>query len=69
MARESDVKLAVTVEADGAVSRVELVQSGGEEFDHEAREALERTRFEPARKAGTAVAALITFTVRFRLDD
>lgn len=69
MARESDVKLAVTVEADGAVSNVELVQSGGEEFDREAREALEHTHFEPARRAGTPVAALVRFTVRFRLDD
>ncbi len=69
MARESDVKLAVTVEADGAVSRVELVQSGGEEFDREAREAVERVRFEPARRGGAPVAALVTFMVRFRLDD
>lgn len=69
MARESDVKLAVTVEADGAVSRVELVQSGGEEFDREAREAVERVRFEPARRAGVPVPALVAFTVRFRLDD
>lgn len=69
LARESDVKLAVTVEADGAVSRVELMESGGEEFDREAREAVERVRFEPARRAGAPVAALVTFMVRFRLDD
>ncbi len=69
MARESDVKLAVTVEANGTVSSIELVQSGGEEFDWEAREALEHTHFDPARRAGTPVAALVRFTVRFRLDD
>ncbi|HME72404.1 MAG TPA: energy transducer TonB [Myxococcota bacterium] len=69
LARESDVKLAVTVEADGAVSSVELVESGGEEFDREAREAVERVRFEPARRAGAPVPARVTFMVRFRLDD
>jgi TonB family protein len=69
MGRESDVKLAVTVEADGRVSHVEVLSSGGEEFDREAEDALERARFVPARKASEPVAALVSFTVRFRLDE
>jgi TonB family protein len=69
MGRESDVKLRVTVEADGWVSHVELLSSGGEEFDQEAEDALGRARFVPARKAGEPVAALVSLTVRFRLDE
>jgi protein TonB len=69
MGLESDVKLLVTVEADGRVSQVEVLSSGGEDFDREAQEALLRARFVAARKGGEAVAALVGFTVRFRLDD
>jgi TonB family protein len=69
MGRESDVKLLVTVESDGRVSHVELLSSGGEDFDREAEEALLRAPFVAARKGGEAVAALVHFTVRFRLDD
>jgi len=68
MGRESDVKLELTVEADGRVSHVEVLSSGGEEFDREAEDALERARFFPARKASEPVATLVSFTVRFRLD-
>jgi len=69
LGRESDVKLMVTVEADGYVSHVELRSSGGEEFDREAQEALRRARFVAARKNGEPVAAVVSFTVRFRLDE
>jgi protein TonB len=69
LGRESDVKLKVTVEADGRVSKVELLSSGGEEFDWEAEDALRRTRFVAARKGGEPVAAVLRFTVRFRLDE
>ena len=69
LGRESDVKLNVTVEADGRVSKVELLSSGGEEFDREAEDALKRTRFVAARKGGEPVAAALRFTVRFRLDE
>jgi periplasmic protein TonB len=66
---ESDVKLMVTVEPDGHVSHVELLSSGGEEFDREAQEALQRARFVAARKSGEPVAEIVSFTVRFRLDE
>jgi TonB family protein len=69
MGRESDVKLRVTVEADGRVSHVELLSSGGEEFDREAEDALERARFVAARRGDEPVAAIVRFTVRFRLDE
>jgi TonB family protein len=69
MGRESDVKLMVTVEADGHVSHVDLLFSGGEEFDREAEGAIVRARFVPAQKGGEPVAALLRLTVRFRLDD
>jgi protein TonB len=69
MGRESDVKLRITVEADGRVSEVELISSGGEDFDREAEDAIKRGRFVAARKGGEAVAASLQFTVRFRLDE
>jgi protein TonB len=69
MGRESDVKLRLTVEAEGRVSHVELLSSGGDEFDREAKDALEHAHFIPARKAGEPVAALVNFTIRFRLDE
>jgi protein TonB len=69
MGRESDVKLRVTVEADGRVSQVEILSSGGEEFDREAEDAVKRAHFIPARKAGEQVAALVSFSIRFRLDE
>jgi len=69
LGRESDVKLRITVEPDGHVSHVELLSSGGEEFDREAQEALQRARFVAARKGGEPVAAVVSFTVRFRLDE
>jgi|SRR5271157_2607709 len=69
MGRESDVKLMVTVEADGHVSHVELLSSGGEEFDREVEDALERARFVAAQKGGEQVAAVVRFTVRLRLDE
>lgn len=69
LGRESDVKLAVTVEADGALSDVTVVRSGGDEFDREALAAIRRERWLPARRAGEPVAAVVTFTVRFRLED
>jgi len=69
MGRESDVKLSVTVEADGRVSQVELLSSGGEEFDREAEDALERARFVAARKGGEPVPETVRLTVRFRLDE
>jgi len=69
MGRESDVQLMLTVQADGRVSHVALVSSGGEEFDREAEKALGRARFIAAQKDGEPVAAVVRFTVRFRLDE
>jgi TonB family protein len=68
LGRESDVRVAVTVEADGAVSDVTVVKSGGVDFDEQAVTAIRRERWRPARRAGEAVAAVVSFTVRFRLD-
>lgn len=69
LGREADVRVAVTVEADGAVSEVAVLASGGEEFDREATSAIRRESWAPARRGGEAVAAVVTFTVRFRLGD
>lgn len=68
LGRESDVVLALVVEPEGVVSEVRIVRSGGEEFDLAAREAVERERWAPARRAGAPVPAEVSFTVRFRLD-
>lgn len=69
LGREADVGLEVLVEADGSVSGVALLASGGDAFDRAALEAVGRERWRPARLAGAAVPSRVRFTVRFRLDD
>jgi len=69
LGQEADVALEVLVEADGSVSDVTLVSSGGAECDRAAMEAVRRERWRAARLAGAAVPSRVRFTVRFRLDD
>ena len=65
-ARSSEVKLAITIGADGTVRDVAVLASGGADFDEAAVAAARRFVFEPAevdgRKAAVKIAYLYSFT-------
>lgn len=56
------------VEADGRVARAELVSASGATFGRAALEALQQSRFAPAKRLGVAVACTIRIPVRFELN-
>jgi protein TonB len=66
---EGDVAARVVVRADGSVGGAQLVASSDEAFTAAVREALERARFEPARREGRPVASWVTLRLRFRLEE
>jgi periplasmic protein TonB len=65
---EGVVQLAVTVEADGSVSAVQVLTGPGHGFNEAARSALLRARFKPATKGGTPVATDIPWKYTFVLN-
>jgi TonB family protein len=65
-AREhADVVLAVTVDADGHVSKVDLVESGGPDLDEAAMVAAREWTFVPAMRDGKPVASRIKMPFHF----
>lgn len=64
---ESDVTLKIEVDAQGNVTKAEIIKSGGGGFDEEALKAVRQSRFEPAQRHGQNVAAEFTYIYRFRL--
>ena len=68
MGIESDVQLKVEVDAQGKVTKAEVIKSGGAGFDEEALKAVKQSRFEPAQRDGRNVAAEFTYVYRFRLQ-
>lgn len=64
---ESDVSLRIEVDAEGKVTRAEIIKSGGAGFDEEALKAVRQSRFEPAQRDGRNVAAEFVYIYRFRL--
>lgn len=64
---EAHVDLGVTVEVDGSVGAVEVLLSGGAEFDAAAVEAMRQWRFSPATRDGQPVAARIRVPFDFVL--
>ncbi len=62
---ESNVVLFVTVEKDGSVSDAKVAESGGDDFDNAALEAVKRWRFAPAIKEGQPVRARIKVPFHF----
>lgn len=65
---ESDVTLRIEVDAQGNVTKAEIIKSGGTGFDEEALKAVKQSRFEPAQRDGQYVAAEFTYIYRFRLQ-
>ncbi len=63
--KHSDVVLAVTVDADGHVSKVDVVQSGGGDLDEAAVVAARQWTFVPAMRGGKAVASRIRVPFHF----
>jgi protein TonB len=68
MGLESDVLLKIEVDAQGKVTKAEILKSGGAGFDEEALKAVKQARFEPAQKDGKSIAAEFTYVYRFRLS-
>ncbi|MGI9128838.1 MAG: energy transducer TonB [Roseomonas sp.] len=67
--QEGTVLLELSVDANGRVAEVRIVESSGfSALDTAATEALRDWRFRPAQRAGLPVAASITTAVHFRLE-
>lgn len=64
-----DVILRLTVEADGSVSDVEVVEPLGHGFDEAASVAAYKFRFKPATKDGEAVRVQILYRYGFTLKE
>lgn len=63
--KHADVILAVTVDADGHVSRVEVIQTGGTELDEAAVVAARQWTFVPAIRGGKSIASRIRIPFHF----
>jgi len=68
MGLQAEVTLKIIVDAEGNVSRAEVVRSGGVDFDQESLRAVKQSRFEPAQRDGHNVPAEFTYIYRFRLQ-
>jgi protein TonB len=67
---EGTVLLNVRVTERGRVETVQVERSSGHtEFDEAATEAVQRWRFEPARRSGEPVAVWVLVPVEFRLHN
>jgi TonB family protein len=63
--KHADVVLAVTVDADGHVSKVDVVTSGGDDLDQAAIVAVRQWTFVPAKRDGVALASRIRVPFHF----
>ncbi len=63
--KHADVVLAVTVDADGHVSKVDVLQSGGPDLDEAAIIAARQWTFTPAMRAGKPIASRIKIPFHF----
>jgi iron complex outermembrane receptor protein len=63
--KHTDVVLAVTVDADGHVSKVDVLQSGGADLDEAAVIAARQWTFVPAMSDGKAIASRIRVPFHF----
>ncbi len=63
------VAVRVYIAEDGSVSQCEVAKSNRAEFDQAALEAVQKWKFKPAKKEGTAVACKIVIPIRFSLAE
>ena len=67
---EGKVTLSFTVNPDGTVSNIEIVDANPPRmFDAAAKQAMSRWQFEPATENGQAVAKRATQTLNFQLNN
>jgi TonB family protein len=66
--RTGKVVLSFTVQASGAVTDIEVVQSAGPDLDAAAVQAVSRWRYEPAAEGGEPVPAHGTVSIPFSLE-
>lgn len=64
---EPTIELRLTIDVEGKVTEVEVVESAGLAFDDAAKQAALGLRFSPARRDGAAVASRILYRVEFHL--
>jgi TonB family protein len=64
-AQHIDVVLAVTVDADGNVSRVDVLESGGDAVDEAAKTAVRQWKFRPATRGGQPIKSRIKVPFHF----
>ncbi len=66
--RDADGKVSVDlearVEADGSVHDIRVVRGVGTEMDERVVEAVKRTRFQPAKKAGKPISTQMRLSIR-----
>ena len=66
---EGDVRLRILIDADGSVTKVDIIQDPGEGLgEAAARMVKAEYRFAPATINGTPVATTVPFTVHFTLN-
>jgi TonB family protein len=65
---EATVGLAVEIDTEGNVLRVEVLNAAGQGFDEAAVAAVETMKFTPAQNAAGPVGVAIQFDYRFTLD-
>ncbi len=64
---EAEVRAKITIDDDGSVVKVIILETAGHGFDDAARKLLMKKRFKPAKVNGQAVATEIPFTLHFEL--
>ncbi|MFP2909165.1 TonB-dependent siderophore myxochelin receptor MxcH, partial [Pyxidicoccus sp. 3LFB2] len=67
--REATVLLRLSLDAQGAVTEAEVLQSASYGFDEAARDAALRFRFEPAKRNGVPMPSRIAYSYEFRLPQ
>lgn len=67
--REATVVADLHISADGVVTSVDIISTGGASFDRAAREIARFMKFSPARYKGAAVAVKIRQPIPFQLEE
>lgn len=66
---EGPVRIEVTIDEEGRVTRARVVRGLGYGLDEAAVAAAQGMLFEPSRRCGKAIASTLAFNMRFTLDS